>query len=73
MTRVVGEQTINVAPDNDVSGNSEDKTGAQAGVGLSPLIAEEQEKIAKVLTELVNGSIKPTYENLGKASGGACN
>ncbi|STV76572.1 integrating conjugative element protein, PFL_4711 family [Klebsiella michiganensis] len=71
MTRVVGEQTINVAPDNDVSGNSEDKTGAQAGVGLSPLIAEEQEKIAKVLTELVNGSIKPTYENLGKASGGS--
>lgn len=71
MTRVVGEQTINVAPDNDVSGSSEDKTGAQAGVGLSPLIAEEQEKIAEVLTELVNGSMKPTYENLGKASGGS--
>ncbi|TKV06628.1 integrating conjugative element protein [Citrobacter sp. wls619] len=71
MTRVVGEQTINVAPDNDVSGNSEEKTGAQAGVGLSPLIAEEQEKIAEVLTELVNGSIKPTYENLSKASGGS--
>ncbi|EHZ3052592.1 integrating conjugative element protein [Salmonella enterica subsp. enterica] len=71
MTRVVGEQIINVAPDNDVSGSSEEKTGAQAGVGLSPLIAEEQEKIAEVLTELVNGSIKPTYENLSKASGGS--
>ncbi len=71
VTRVVGEQTINVAPDNDVSGSSEEKTGAQAGVGLSPLIAEEQEKIAEVLTELVNGSIKPTYENLSKASGGS--
>ncbi len=71
ITKVVGEQTINVAPDNDVSGGSDDKTGAQAGVGLSPLIAEEQEKIAEVLTELINGSIKPTYENLGKASGGS--
>ncbi|EEE6744464.1 integrating conjugative element protein [Salmonella enterica subsp. enterica serovar Westhampton] len=71
MTRVVGEQTINVAPDNDVSGSSEEKTGTQAGVGLSPLIAEEQEKITEVLTELVSGSIKPTYENLSKASGGS--
>ncbi|EEM8096036.1 integrating conjugative element protein [Salmonella enterica] len=71
MTRVVGEQTINVAPDNDASGSSEEKTGAQAGVGLSPLIAEEQEKITEVLMELVNGSIKPTYENLSKASGGS--
>lgn len=71
VTRVVGEQSINVAPDNDVSGSSEEKTGAQAGVGLSPLIAEEQEKITEVLTELVNGSIKPTYENLSKASGGS--
>ncbi|EBU4215025.1 integrating conjugative element protein [Salmonella enterica] len=71
MTRVVGEQTINVAPDNDASGSSEEKTGAQAGVGLSPLIAEEQEKITEVLTELVSGSIKPTYENLSKASGGS--
>lgn len=71
VTRVVGEQTINVAPDNDISGSSEEKTGSQAGVGLSPLIAEEQEKITEVLTELVNGSIKPTYENLSKASGGS--
>ncbi|ECF1702283.1 integrating conjugative element protein [Salmonella enterica subsp. enterica] len=71
VTRVVGEQTINVAPDNDASGSSEEKTGSQAGVGLSPLIAEEQEKITEVLTELVNGSLKPTYENLSKASGGS--
>ncbi|KAA8994691.1 MULTISPECIES: integrating conjugative element protein [Pectobacteriaceae] len=69
-TRVVGEQTINVAPDNDAAGNSENKTGAQAGVGLSPLIEEEQEKIAQVLAELVNGSLRPTHENLSKASGG---
>lgn len=71
MMRVVGEQTINVAPDNDASGSSEEKTGSQAGVGLSPLIAEEQEKITEVLTELVSGSIKPTYENPSKASGGS--
>ncbi|EAS1759721.1 integrating conjugative element protein [Salmonella enterica] len=69
-TRVVGEQTINVAPDNDASGNSEQKTGAQSGVGLSPLIEEEQEKIAEVLADLVNGTLKPTTENLQKASGG---
>ncbi|HAV1239938.1 TPA: integrating conjugative element protein, partial [Salmonella enterica] len=70
MTRVVGEQTINVAPDNDASGSSETKTGAQAGVGLSPLIEEEQEKIAQALADLVNGTVKPTPENLAKASGG---
>lgn len=71
MTRVVGEQTINVAPDNDASGSSEQKSGAQAGVGLSPLIAEEQEKIAQVMDELVNGSLKPTHDNLLKARGGS--
>ncbi|WP_249357509.1 integrating conjugative element protein [Citrobacter sp. wls619] len=70
MTRVAGEQTINVAPDNDASGSSETKTGAQAGVGLSPLIEEEQEKIQSALADLVNGSVKPTPENLAKASGG---
>ncbi|HAT6801800.1 TPA: integrating conjugative element protein [Citrobacter freundii] len=71
MNRVVGEQIINVAPDNDASGNSEQKTGTQAGTGLSPLIAEEQEKIAQIMAELVNGSLKPTHENLAKASGGS--
>ncbi|WP_267443782.1 integrating conjugative element protein [Erwinia psidii] len=71
MTRVVGEQAINVAPDNDASGSSEQKTGSQAGVGLSPLIAEEQEKIALVMADLVSGRLKPTYENLAKASGGS--
>lgn len=70
MTRVVGEQTINVAPDNDATGSSESKTGAQAGVGLSPLIEEEQGKIAQALADLVNGTVKPTPENLAKASGG---
>ncbi|MDN8600319.1 integrating conjugative element protein [Citrobacter sp. S2-9] len=70
MTRVVGEQTINVAPDNDAGGSSETKTGAQAGVGLSPLIEEEQEKISQALADLVNGTVKPTTENLAKASGG---
>lgn len=70
ITRVVGDQTINVSPENDVSGSSEQKTGAQAGVGLSPLIEEEQEKIAQVLDDLVNGNLQPTYENLAKASGG---
>lgn len=70
MTRVVGEQSINVSPDNDQSGSSDRKSGAQAGVGLTPLIEEEQEKIALVITDLVNSSLKPTYENLAKASGG---
>ena len=70
MTRVVGEQTINVAPDNDSGGSSDQRSGAQAGVGLSPLIADEQEKIATALIELVNGSVRPTPENLAKASGG---
>ncbi|EOF5101232.1 integrating conjugative element protein [Salmonella enterica] len=70
MTRMVGEQTINVAPDNDASGSSEQKTGAQAGVGLSPVIEEEQEKIQAALADLVNGTVKPTAENLAKASGG---
>ena len=71
LTRVVGEQTINVAPDNDATGSTEQRSGAQAGVGLSPLIADEQEKIATALAALVNGSVKPTPENLAKASGGS--
>ncbi|WMY72464.1 integrating conjugative element protein [Buttiauxella selenatireducens] len=69
--RVVGEQTINVAPDNDENGNSVQKSGAQAGVGLSPLIADEQEKIAAVLAALVSGELRPSRENLAKASGGS--
>lgn len=70
MTRVVGEQNVNVSQENDASGSSENRTGAQAGVGLSPLIAEEQEKITQIVADLVNGSLKPTHENLAKASGG---
>lgn len=38
---------------------------------LSPLIAEEQEKIAQVIVDLVNDNLKPTYENLAKATGGS--
>ena len=71
LTKVVGEQTINVAPDNDMIGTTEQRSGAQAGVGLTPLIAGEQEKIAAVLTDLVNGTLKPTPQNLAKASGGS--
>ncbi|EAS1759876.1 integrating conjugative element protein [Salmonella enterica] len=70
MTRVLGEQNINVSQENDESGSSENRSGAQAGVGLSPLIEEEQEKITQVIADLVNGSLKPTHENLAKASGG---
>lgn len=71
MTRVVGEQNINVAPDNDASGNGSQKTGAQAGVGLTPLIAEEQKNISTVLADLVGGRLRPTPENLAKVSGGS--
>lgn len=71
LTKVVGEQTINVAPDNDLNGSTEQRSGAQAGVGLTPLIADEQEKIAAALADLVNGTLKPTPENLDKASGGS--
>ncbi|EPM4160212.1 integrating conjugative element protein [Photorhabdus sp. S14-60] len=70
MTRVVGEQTINVAPTNDQGSNNSNKSGAQAGVGLNPLIQEEQDRIIEVMADLVNGKIKPTSENLAKASGG---
>lgn len=70
MTRVLGEQNINVSPENDTSGSSSDRSGSQAGTGLTPLIEEEQEKIAQALNDLVSGNLKPTPENLAKASGG---
>lgn len=70
MTRVIGEQNINVSPENDTSGSGSNRSGAQAGTGLTPLIDEEQEKIAQALSDLVNGNLKPTTENLAKASGG---
>lgn len=70
MTRVLGEQNINVSPENDESGSSDNRSGAQAGTGLTPLIEEEQQKIAQALNDLVSGNLKPTAENLAKASGG---
>ena len=70
MTRVIGEQNINVSPENDESGSETNRSGTQAGTGLTPLIEEEQEKIAEVLNDLVNGSLPPTPENLAQASGG---
>jgi integrating conjugative element protein (TIGR03755 family) len=42
MTRVVGEQTISVA---QVTDDPEARSGAQAGIGLHPLIDEEKAKI----------------------------
>ncbi|EEJ5469280.1 integrating conjugative element protein [Salmonella enterica subsp. diarizonae serovar 60:k:z] len=49
LTRVVGEQTINVAPDNDQSGDTDQQSGAQSSVGLTPLIQEEQDKIQPLM------------------------
>lgn len=63
MTRVVGEQTISMSEDSP--------PGAQAGIGLHPLIDEEQQKIQPLLVDLVNGNQKPTFENLEKVSGGS--
>lgn len=68
MTRVVGEQTISVAQTaDDPAGQS----GAQAGVGLHPLIEEEKTNILPLLKELVNGNQKPGFDNLTQASGGS--
>lgn len=63
MNKVVGEQTISMSEDN--------LPGAQAGVGLHPLIDEEQQKIQPLIVDLVKGNQKPTFENLAKASGGS--
>lgn len=63
MTNVVGEQTISMSEDSP--------PGAQAGIGLHPLIDKEQQKIQPLLVSLVNGDQKPTFENLAKASGGS--
>ncbi|WP_369675068.1 integrating conjugative element protein [Klebsiella pneumoniae] len=68
MTRVVGEQTISVAQATD---DPDARSGAQAGIGLHPLIDEEKAKILLVLTALVNGNQKPGFDNLAKASGGS--
>lgn len=66
MNRVLGEQTINLSAET-----TEQQSGAQAGVGLHPLIHEEQEKIRPLLTALVSGEMKPTFANLAQVSGGS--
>lgn len=66
MNRVLGEQTINLSAET-----TEQQSGAQAGVGLHPLIHEEQEKIRPLLSALVNGEMKPTFANLAQVSGGS--
>lgn len=68
MTRVVGEQTISLALATD---DPDARSGAQAGIGLHPLIDEERAKILPLLADLVNGSQKPGFDNLAKASGGS--
>lgn len=68
MTRVVGEQSISVT---QAAGDAGERSGAQAGTGLHPLINEEKEKILPLLTDLVNGSQKPGFDNLAKVSGGS--
>lgn len=70
LTRVVGEQTINVAPDNDQSGDTSQQSGAQSGVGLTPLIQEEQDKIQPLIIDMVNRSQPVNDDTLAQASGG---
>lgn len=70
LTRVVGEQTINVAPDNDQSGDTDQQSGAQSGVGLTPLIQEEQDKIQPLIIDMVNRSQPVNDDTLAQASGG---
>ncbi len=64
MSRVVGEQVIRTC-----DGCEQSKT--TAGVGLMPIIQEEQEKIYEALQDLVSRQVPPTTENLAKASGGS--
>ncbi|WAJ37276.1 integrating conjugative element protein [Pseudomonas sp. GOM7] len=64
MTRVVGEQLVRTC-----EGCEKSKT--TAGVGLMPLIAEEQEKIQVALEDLVTKRAPINDENLDKASGGS--
>ncbi len=71
LTHVVGEQNINVCQDCNDGVSDNDKTSAQAGVGLNPLIQQAQEEIRQVIVALVNGSLKTTPENLHKGSGGS--
>ena len=47
------------------------RSGAQAGIGLHPLIDEEKAKILPLPTDLVNGNQKPASTIWRKASGGS--
>lgn len=67
---MVGEQTINVAPDNDQSGDTSQQSGAQSGVGLAPLIQEEQDKIQPLIINMVNRSQPVNDDTQAQASGG---
>lgn len=69
LTRVVGKQTINVAPDNDQSGDTSQQSVAQSGVGLTPLIQEEQDKIQPLIINMVNRSQPVNDDTLAQASG----
>ncbi|MBP2170708.1 integrating conjugative element protein (TIGR03755 family) [Erwinia toletana] len=71
LTRVVGEQTVNVCRDCNTGTADTNKTSSQAGIGLNPLIQQEQQQIRQTIIELVKGSLRPTEENLAKGSGGS--
>lgn len=64
MARVVGEQVVRTCEGCE-------KSRTTAGVGLTPIIAEEQEKIHAALQDLVDGKTAITEENLSTASGGS--
>jgi len=68
MNNVVGEQTISLSQN---SGDPADLPGAQAGVGLHPLIDKERQAIQPLIANMVNGTLRPGAENLAKASGGS--
>ncbi|OLU25514.1 integrating conjugative element protein [Pseudomonas sp. PA15(2017)] len=64
MKRVVGEQEIRTCDNCEQSRNT-------PGVGLMPIIQEEQEEIYTALQDLVTQRVPTTAENLNKASGGS--
>lgn len=63
MNRVVGEQTISMS--------DETPPGAQAGLGLHPLIEEETKTIQAQIVDLVRSDQAPTADALANASGGS--
>lgn len=63
MQRVVGDQKIRTCENCQPAETT-------AGVGLTPMLQDEQEKIAKILGEMVADSKKVTEAKLEEASGG---